>query len=278
MQNGYSVIAPEHEHKVCIPHSIWGSEASSFFTSPAFPLAMERAIRARLAVAIDLMRGLDGDDLAAVSRTQSQAIIAMVAKDPTICKMSVGALADLQAEALQGKWTPMDKTKLINSLSPPLAVESKGPAGWDERRAMQQWSPHLLSYLTDDEWSVLTSAASDSAKVDVVLQRMLLLSARTLDEHSVKLVASLTLFCCRTDAVQASPEDKVAWMKAVKGQYKKMRRTWQKPASHVTVLPPSTDEFRATYPELFKAAYGDSAPVPARVPHTDKSGARRSPT
>ena len=228
---------------------------------------MERSIRARISAAVDVLREVEGEDLAIVSRTQAAAIVSMVDRSGVALKLQPETLAELQSIALQGRWTAADKSRIVVSLSPRAPARS---VGGDERRAMQSWHPHLLSYFTDDDWGALLAAGSESAKVDVVFNRLMLLSARTLDEHSIKLIASLTFFCSKADAARAVTSEKSAWVKSVKAEFRKRRRLWQKVEFHVEKLPASPEEFRASWPALFHAAYSGGPPVPAKAPQKVK--------
>mgnify|MGYP001498873034 CR=1 FL=1 len=207
---------------------------------------MSREIRARIGAARLLLQSLDGDNLLQASRTQRDALLETVQRNP----LSPEEQASCSELAMSVHWHEIDRAAIAQAFI---------PASKAKRCKMQNFET-LHEYLTELEMShLMSNAVSMTAKEDIILGRALTLGCRCPSEGSLKYFTSLILVVSESKEklLVLSPQQKVDQKTHVKALFKQRMRGLDKPPVYLTELPVSPLQLRSDHPEFFEAVYKD---------------------
>ena len=210
--------------------------SSSASSAPQDPIA---AVRARLGVCRLVSSSPQ------VMQDQARALV----DELSSCKLSEEQAQELKQLGAQIPWQPCQSWAIGHAIE--AAVHKKRP-----RRSMQDYVA-LPEYLLAEEWQHLEAHDSTlDSRLNVLLQRVLKLGGRTLDEHSLKRVTCILLLTSETPQrlLLMSPGQKQDMNNYVKQEFKKLVRFAETAAEHLQTLPLQPSGLSA---ELFNKAYAE---------------------
>ena len=221
---------------------------------------MERQLRARLGAARLALEGKEGEAHRLISETQVAALRALADRSPglpELCEEGRAVLVDLASIA---NWHGNHLEDVLQLLAPKKKKEK------EPRRAMQVFHPGIIAYFTDEEWTNVMKPGNVEEMKEVVFNRIIELSGRTLSENSIKFVASFIAFVTMGDAAMRwSTVAKQAFKEEIKKQFKQLIRKIPRPSHSIQHLAAVPDRLKGEQPALFQDAFGDNRPVPARL-------------
>ena len=222
-------------------------------------------IRARIGVIrLAMERYRDTDRWYSFSHVQSTALISSLRSLNS--DADAVALADLCQEAGLLQWAGQDGERLLEAFSEAMSMQDTAVRRRG-RRHLQNYKS-FLEYFEEQEWNQLfDSTCNAQSKLALLLQKMLSLGGRTLDEHSSKLGSSAYLLVTETpEKLRAMP---AGYKKAIHNQFKRDFKTMAFKTgialTHITELPPNPSTLLQEHPAIYKQAFGDGSPVPCKL-------------
>ena len=200
------------------------------------------------------------------SHVQSTALISLI---QTLNGVDAPTLADLCQLAGAVQWAGQDGQKVLEAFSTamlPAATRDSIRA----RRPVQNYKS-CLEYFEQREWNQLFDRnCTAGAKLDIIIQKIVKLGGRTIDEPSSKLGTSAYLMLTETpDKLFAMSETcKNAVHNYLKSEFKRKASKSHNALTHMLELPPSPSTLLVKHPAIYREAFldSDTKPVPCQLP------------
>ena len=196
-----------------------------------------------------------------ISTTQLAAVRALAERDPGLTSCTAEARASLVDLATSINWHDGHLEAVLAMLD---TVQSKAKA---PRRCMQHFAPGIVGYFTKAEWEGPLLQQVGGAMNELVLNRLIALGGRTVDEPSLKFCNSLLLFLQYGEAaMQWARGQKKDIFDKFKAEFHRRIRHMECAQPHLVDLPTFPGELRTRHPEVYSRVFPDEDPVPCRVP------------
>lgn len=218
-----------------------------------------RTIRSRLGAARAVLESCKEATHAAISSTQSAAVLAMIARHSN--GLDAEDRASLTTLAAQVGWHGTDGGPILQSLMPSCA-------GKPTRPPMQNFLSFLKCYTEKDWGKLLNDNLSNDARLTTLFFRPFQLSLRFPSEPTFKRFAAVHLTL--TEAPEAlaamSVAEKGLALKLLKKAFQQMLgRNPPTPGVLLERLPDTPQELQSQHLTLFREAYGDESPVHCKL-------------
>ena len=227
---------------------------------------MFRDLRARLCAARFLLESANDARGEAISRTQSEAFIALLARAQNLSEGEQLELSDL---ALSVRWCETDKKAVMDALWPDKADEIKVRSRPSSRQ--MQTFLGLADMLTEGDWAILNDPnPSDLRKREVLIMRALSLGCRRPSEPTLKrwTVLWILITAESSQAIDSISNDRKRTMLSFfKAEFHHVKQhSPLAPEEPIVQYPSAPEEFARKYPSQYKAAYGtNDNPVKSKV-------------
>ena len=217
--------------------------------------SMDREIRARIGCSRLLLdRVAQEPTFASASRTQAVALVEVVRRAGSEADFDRAVLAEL---AQNVRWAPSDAVTVASAFED--TGNDTAPI-CNKRRMQLQDFQHIHDYFLEREWTSIRSPhATYALKLDTAIQRLIALSCRCPNEHTLKHVTAMLIVLSDDRAMTA--QQKSEMMSHVKQQFRSASRRAGASSEHILQLPASFAELRRRYPQLAAAACSGEEPV-----------------
>ena len=198
------------------------------------------------------------------SHVQSTALISLI---QTLNGVDAPTLADLCQLAGAVQWAGQDGQKVLEAFSTAMLP---APTISDSRRARRPVQNYrsFLEYLEQREWNQLFDRnCTARAKLAIIIQKIVKLGGRTIDEPSSKLGTSAYLMLTETPAkLLGMPATcKKAVHKHFKREFKTLAYRSGRALVHILELPASPSTLFDEHPAIHRQVFRDTMPVPCKL-------------
>ena len=203
-------------------------------------------LRNRLSAAKTILAAdrTEGEKIA-VSSAQCSAVVCMSKRH----KLEAEDLAELNGLASEVNWHPSHRAVVLAALCAPLPAATSHVG----RRSLQDFKT-FMDFLSKGDWKAITGGSLTVVRRKV-MQRLIRLGARCLNERSLKLASSFCLFVHHGDDAN-SMEQLKSELTAFKRDFKALADAAEPPVEYLLELPESPAMLLVVGEATYNAAYG----------------------
>ena len=183
---------------------------------------------------------------AVVSKTQAGALRELLRS----AKLAADEVAEVVLVASKLKWQNFAHftfaTSTLSSEAADVAASQR------RRRVMQDWVA-LPAYFSKTLWDLLASDVGPAGKLDAILQFGARGGLRLPSEGTIKTLTTVWLLVTQEDCVDLTFDQKLVYLKHVKGRFASIRKKMGDAIAHIESLPGNPCEFATCHPAVYEA-------------------------